>query len=214
MKKAIISVALLAAGLLSGCSSEESVSRPETIGQTGTLTFSFPAPGRSVTYAGATADENSPVDAVGAEAAINDVTIYMFEDSDGVLKARKSASWTEAGDRSVIFDVNDFTSNNANYTFYAVANVSGNITDNFVVGQTTIDDFTSAVATNTGTDPVSGSNMLMVGYTTIESLSPSTLPSQTIVLRHRVARFDINNLTSDGNPDNDNQESGSETFFE
>jgi uncharacterized protein (TIGR02145 family) len=138
----------------------------------------------------------------------------MFEDSDGVLKARKSASWTEASDRSVIFDVNDFTSNNANYTFYAVANVSGNLTDNFVVGQTTIDNFTSTVATNTGTDPVSGSNMLMVGYTTIESLSPSTLPSQTIVLRHRVARFDINNLTSDGNPDNDNQESGSETFFE
>jgi hypothetical protein len=45
-------------------------------------------------------------------------------------------------------------------------------------------------------------------------LSTSTLPSQTIVLRHRVARFDINNLTSDGNPDNDNQESGAETFFE
>ncbi|MDR1882116.1 MAG: hypothetical protein LBR26_04960, partial [Prevotella sp.] len=214
MKKVIISIILLASGLFSGCSSEESVSRPETAGQTGVLTFSFPAPRRSVTYA-ETTEEANPVDPVGDEAVINDVTIYMFEDSDeGLLKARKSASETEVGGRSVVFDVNDFTDNHTNYIFYAVANVSGNITDNFVVGQTDLDAFTSAVTIDTGTDTIPGRNMLMVGYTTIQDLATTTLPSQEIVLRHRVARFDIRNTTDDGNPANNNEATGTETFFE
>ncbi|MDR1882419.1 MAG: hypothetical protein LBR26_06505, partial [Prevotella sp.] len=95
MKKAILSMVIVAAGLLSGCSSEESVSRPETIGQTGTLTFSFPAPRRSVTYAD-TPDDSDPLVATEDEAAINDVTVYMFRSSgDRLLVARKSASPNE-----------------------------------------------------------------------------------------------------------------------
>ncbi|MDR1883243.1 MAG: FimB/Mfa2 family fimbrial subunit [Prevotella sp.] len=212
MKKAILSVVLLASGLLSGCSSEESVSRPETIGQTGTLTFSFPAPRRSVTYA---PDESDPLTATEDEAAINDVTVYMFRSAgDLLLVAKKSASPTEVEARSVTFDVNKFTSGDAGYTFYAVANVSGNIEDNFVVGRTNLDDFTSAVATNTGADPIPGSNMLMAGYTTIAGLSTSTESAQTITLRHRVARFDIDNVADDGEPGNNNDASGDETFFE
>ncbi|MDR1881277.1 MAG: FimB/Mfa2 family fimbrial subunit, partial [Prevotella sp.] len=161
MKKAILSMVIVAAGLLSGCSSEESVSRPEAIGQTGTLTFSFPSPRRSVTYA---EDDSDPLVATEDEAAINDVTVYMFRSSgDMLLVARKSASPAEVEGKTVTFDVNNFTSIGGNYTFYAVANVSGNITDNFVVSQTTLDDFTSAVATATGTAPVQGRNMLMVG---------------------------------------------------
>ncbi|MDR1884457.1 MAG: FimB/Mfa2 family fimbrial subunit [Prevotella sp.] len=224
MKKAIISAALLAAGLFSGCSSEESVSKPETVGQTGTLTFSFPAPRQSITYAIDDATESeSAVTATAGEIKINDVTVYMFKnsgDSDGeLLVARKTASADEASARSVKFDVNDFATGSDNYLFYAVANVNGNITDNFVVGQTTLDEFTTAVTTDTGTEPIPGSNMLMAGYVTIEGLSTATSPVQTINLRHRVARFDIDNLTADDDPANDNMEPGSggnaaETFFE
>ncbi|MDR1884121.1 MAG: hypothetical protein LBR26_15280, partial [Prevotella sp.] len=134
MKKAIISVALLAAGLLSGCSSEEGVSRPETIGQTGILTFSFPAPRQSITYAIDNATEpESAVPATAGEIEINDVTVYMFKNSgnpaEEVLVARKTASADEASARSVTFDVNDFTGGDS-YLFYAVANVQGNFTDN------------------------------------------------------------------------------------
>ncbi|MDR1883901.1 MAG: FimB/Mfa2 family fimbrial subunit, partial [Prevotella sp.] len=216
MKKAIISIILLASGLLSGCSSEEAVSRPETIGQTGTLTFSFPAPRRSVTYA----PDDPDLVATEDEAAINDVTVYMFEDSDaGLLAAKKTASGDEITGRSVTFDVNDFITNGANYVFYAVANVSDNITDDFVVGSTTLNYFTSAVATATGTAPIQGRNMLMAGFVSIGNLSAQTDPVQTINLRHRVARFDIDNLTSDDDPDNNNMEVGdggnpAETFFE
>ncbi|MDR1883265.1 MAG: FimB/Mfa2 family fimbrial subunit [Prevotella sp.] len=214
MKKAILSIILLASGLLSGCSSEESVSRPETIGQTGTLTFSFPAPRRSVTYAD-TPDESDPLAATENEAAINDVTVYMFQSSgELLLVARKSASPTEVDARSVTFDVNNFKSTGSGYTFYAVANVSGNITDNFVVGSTTLDGFTSAVATATGTSPIPGNNMLMVGYTTIPDLSAITESAYTITLRHRVARFDIYNVTEDDDATNNNDQTSDETFFE
>ncbi|MDR1881468.1 MAG: FimB/Mfa2 family fimbrial subunit, partial [Prevotella sp.] len=193
MKKSILSVILLASGLFSGCSSEESVSRPETIGQTGTLTFSFPAPRRSVTYAvsGGTANESS-VGATEDEARINDVTIYMFKNSgvpaEEFLVAKKSESGVQQnqGEVQVTFDVSDFT-NGGNYVFYAVANVSDNFTDNFVVGTATLNDFTAAVANATGTASISGSNMLMVGYTTIPGLSAGTEPVQEIILRHRVA---------------------------
>ncbi|MDR1882615.1 MAG: FimB/Mfa2 family fimbrial subunit, partial [Prevotella sp.] len=212
MKKSILSIILLASGLLSGCSSEESVSRPETIGQTGTLTFSFPSPRRSVTYA---EDDSDPLAATENEAAINDVTVYMFQSSgELLLVARKSASPTEVDARSVTFDVNNFKSTNSGYTFYAVANVSGNITDNFVVGSTTLDGFTSAVATSTDTSPIQGSNMLMVGYTTIPDLSAITESAYTITLRHRVARFDIYNVTEDDDQTNNNDQAGDETFFE
>ncbi|MDR1881870.1 MAG: hypothetical protein LBR26_03705 [Prevotella sp.] len=222
MKKAILSMVIVVAGLLSGCSSEESVSRPETIGQTGTLTFSFPVPRRSVTYtiAGETTGETA-VEATEDEIRINDVTVYMFQNSDdGKLVARKTASADEVGARKVTFDVNKFAATgNGNYIFYAVANVNGNITDGFVVGSTTLNDFTSAVAT-TGTSPVSGSNMLMVGYTVIDALSAQTDPVQQVNLRHRVARFDIDNLTADSDPANNNLVPGqegynaNETFFE
>ncbi|MDR1884034.1 MAG: hypothetical protein LBR26_14825 [Prevotella sp.] len=108
MKKAILSMVIVVAGLMSGCSSEESVSRPETLGQTGTLTFSFPSPRRSVTYA---EDDSDPLVATEDEAAINDVTVYMFRSSgDRLLVARKSASPNEVDARSVTFDVNNFTS--------------------------------------------------------------------------------------------------------
>ncbi|MDR1883434.1 MAG: FimB/Mfa2 family fimbrial subunit, partial [Prevotella sp.] len=220
MKKSILSVILIASGLLSGCSSEESVSRPEIIGQTGTLTFSFPAPRRSVTYADGTPDDSGPLAATEDEAEINDVSIYMFEDeTGGLLVAKKTASGDEITGRSVTFDVNDFITNGANYVFYAVANVSANITDDFVVGSTTLNYFTSAVATATGTDPNQGRNMLMAGFVSIGNLSAQTDPVQTINLRHRVARFDIDNLTADDDPANDNMEPGSggnvaETFFE
>ncbi|MDR1883691.1 MAG: FimB/Mfa2 family fimbrial subunit [Prevotella sp.] len=210
MKKSILSIILLASGLLSGCSSEESVSRPEAIGQTGTLTFSFPSPRRSVTYA----EDDSDLVATENEAAINDVTVYMFQSSgELLLVARKSASPTEVDTRSVTFDVNNFKSTNSGYTFYAVANVSGNITDNFVVGSTTLDDFTSAVATSTDTSPIQGSNMLMVGYTTIPDLSAITESAYTITLRHRVARFDIYNVTEDDDATNNNDPESDETFF-
>ncbi|MDR1882149.1 MAG: FimB/Mfa2 family fimbrial subunit [Prevotella sp.] len=218
MKKAIISVALLTAGLLSGCSSEESVSRPETIGQTGTLTFSFPAPRRSVTYAitdaDATTGEDDGVDATADEALISDVTVYMFENSGSeLLVARQSATAGEgAGVQSVSIDVNDFTSNDADYVFYAVANVTDNIEDNFKVGITRLDDFTIAVAAKTGAR-IPGSNMLMVGYKTIQNLSSETEQGHIINLRHRVARFDIDNTTEDEDPDNNDDESGTETFF-
>ncbi|MDR1881234.1 MAG: FimB/Mfa2 family fimbrial subunit [Prevotella sp.] len=221
MKKKILSVILVVAGLFSGCSSEEVVSRPETIGQAGTLIFSFPVPRRSVTYAiasGTTAEE--AVDATAGEVEINDVTVYMFENSEeGTLVARKTASPEEAGAHSVKFDVDKFAAaGNGDYIFYAVANVNRNITDNFVVGSTTLNDFTSAVATDTGTTPVSGSNMLMVGYVAIDNLSTQTEPVQTINLRHRVARFDVDNLTEDSDAANDNLAPGSggnedETFF-
>ncbi|MDR1882834.1 MAG: FimB/Mfa2 family fimbrial subunit [Prevotella sp.] len=225
MKKSILSVILLASGLFSGCSNEESVSRPETIGQTGTLTFSFPTPRRSVTYAvsGGTANESS-VGATEDEARINDVTIYMFKNSgilaEEFLVAKKSESGVQQnqGEVQVTFDVSDFT-NGGNYVFYAVANVSGNFTDNFVVGTATLNDFTVAVATATGTVPVSGSNMLMVGYTTIPGLSAGTEPVQEIILRHRVARFDIDNIADDGVEENNNLSDGDdgynerETFF-
>ncbi|MDR1883274.1 MAG: FimB/Mfa2 family fimbrial subunit [Prevotella sp.] len=218
MKKAIQSMVIVAAGLLSGCSSEESVSRPETIGQTGTLTFSFPAPRRSVTYAitdaDATTGEDAGVDATADEALISDVTVYMFENSGNeFLVARQSATAGEgAGVQSVSIDVNDFTSNDADYVFYAVANVNDNIEDNFKVGITTLDDFTIAVAAKTGAR-IPGSNMLMVGYKTITGLSAETEQSHTINLRHRVARFDIDNTTEDEDPDNNDDESGTETFF-
>ncbi|MDR1882630.1 MAG: FimB/Mfa2 family fimbrial subunit, partial [Prevotella sp.] len=220
MKKSILSVILLASGLLSGCSSEESVSRPETVGQTGTLTFSFPAARRSVTYAvsGGTANESS-VGATEDEARINDVTIYMFKNSgvpdEEFLVAKKSESGVQQnqGEVQVTFDVSDFT-NGGNYVFYAVANVSGNFTDNFVVGTATLNDFTAAVATATGTVPVSGSNMLMVGYTTIPDLSAGTEPVQEIILRHRVARFDIDNIADDGVEENNNLSEGEEGYNE
>ncbi|MDR1883182.1 MAG: FimB/Mfa2 family fimbrial subunit [Prevotella sp.] len=223
MKKKIFSAVLIVAGLLSGCSSEEVVSTPETIGQAGALTFSFPVPRQSVTYAipGGTAAETG-VPATEDEIRINDVTVYMFRNSDeGNLVARKTASPDEVGERKVTFDVNRFAAAGSDdYIFYAVANANGNITDNFVVGSTTLDDFTSAVATGTGTDPVPGSHMLMVGYVAIDALSAQTDPVQSINLRHRVARFDIDNLTSDGDPANNNLESthddynADETFFE
>ncbi|MDR1884048.1 MAG: FimB/Mfa2 family fimbrial subunit [Prevotella sp.] len=218
MKKAILSMVIVASGLLSGCSSEESVSRPETIGQTGTLTFSFPAPRRSVTYsiddADATTGEDAGVDATADEALISDVTVYMFENSGSeLLVARQSATAGEdSGVASVSIDVNDFTSNDADYVFYAVANVTDNIEDNFKVGITTLDDFTIAVAAKTGAR-IPGHNMLMVGYKTITGLSSETGQSHTINLRHRVARFDIDNTTEDEDPDNNDDESGTETFF-
>ncbi|MDR1882373.1 MAG: FimB/Mfa2 family fimbrial subunit [Prevotella sp.] len=205
MKKKIFSVVLFAAGLLSGCSSEESVSTPETVGQAGVLTFSFPAPSRSVTYAyeDDTTVEGEVVEAVGDESVINDATVYMFENSvGGKLVAKQSAS-SAGGVQSVTIDVSDFTSG-ASYVFYAVANASGNITDNFIVGSSTLDGFTATVAANTGSNPIPGSNMLMVGYKTILNLSSSTSSSQTIILRHRVARFDIDNLTADEDETNDN----------
>ncbi|MDR1883466.1 MAG: FimB/Mfa2 family fimbrial subunit [Prevotella sp.] len=212
MKKAILSMIIVASGLLSGCSSEESVSRPETIGQTGTLTFSFPAPRRSVTYA---EDDSDPLVATENEAAINDVTVYLFQSSgELLLVARKSASPNEVDARSVTFDVNNFTSTGSGYTFYAVANVSGNITDNFVVGSTTLNDFTTAVASDTGDEPIQGGNMLMVGYTTIPDLSAIIESAYTITLRHRVARFDINNVTEDDDQTNNNDQTSDETFFE
>ncbi|MDR1884472.1 MAG: hypothetical protein LBR26_17120, partial [Prevotella sp.] len=110
MEKSILSVILLAAGLLSGCSSEESVSRPETVGQTGTLTFSFPAPRQSITYAiGDATEPETDVPATPGEIEINDITIYMFKNSgnpdEELLVARKTASATETGDRRVKFDV-------------------------------------------------------------------------------------------------------------
>ncbi|MDR1883529.1 MAG: FimB/Mfa2 family fimbrial subunit [Prevotella sp.] len=218
MKKKIFSIVLATSGLFSGCSSEESVSRPETIGQTGTLTFSFPALRRSVTYAitdaDATTGEDDGVDATADEALISDVTVYMFENSGSeFLVARQSATAGEgAGVQSVSIDVNDFTSNSADYVFYAVANVNDNIEDNFKVGITTLNDFTIAVAAKTGAR-IPGSNMLMVGYKTITGLSAETGQSHTINLRHRVARFDIDNTTEDDNPDNNDDESGTETFF-
>ncbi|MDR1882499.1 MAG: hypothetical protein LBR26_06915, partial [Prevotella sp.] len=140
MKKAILSVILIASGLLSGCSSEESVSRPETIGQTGTLTFSFPVARRSVTYSIDDADttagepDETGVDAVGDETVINDVTVYMFENSGSeLLKARKSViAEGGTGVESVTLDVSDFA-NGSDYVFYAVANVRGNIEDGFEV---------------------------------------------------------------------------------
>ncbi|MDR1881665.1 MAG: fibrobacter succinogenes major paralogous domain-containing protein, partial [Prevotella sp.] len=100
----------------------------------------------------------------------------------------------------------------ADYVFYAVANVNDNIEDNFKVGITTLDDFTIAVAAKTGAR-IPGSNMLMVGYKTITGLSAETEQSHTINLRHRVARFDIDNTTEDEDPDNNDDESGTETFF-
>ncbi|MDR1881572.1 MAG: FimB/Mfa2 family fimbrial subunit [Prevotella sp.] len=226
MKKAIISVALLAAGLLSGCSSEEGVSRPETIGQTGILTFSFPAPRQSITYAiGDATEPETAVPATAGEIEINDVTVYMFKNSgvpdEETLVARKTASPDEVGARSVTFDVDDFTVGGENYLFYAVANVQGNFTDNFVVGSTTLNDFTTAVTTDTGAEPIPGSHMLMTGYVAIANLSTQTDPVQTINLRHRVARFDIDNLADDGNPSNNNPDTdgdgggnADETFFE
>ncbi|MDR1881886.1 MAG: FimB/Mfa2 family fimbrial subunit [Prevotella sp.] len=225
MKKSILSVILVASGLFSGCSSEESVSRPETVGQTGTLTFSFPAPRQSITYAiGDATEPESAVPAIAGEIEINDVTVYMFKNSgvpdEETLVARKTASADEASARSVTFDVNDFATGSDNYLFYAVANASGNFTDNFVVGSTTLDDFTTAVTTDTGAEPIQGSHMLMAGYVAIDNLSTQTDPVQTIHLRHRVARFDIDNLAADDDPNNDNLEPGhddynpDETFFE
>jgi uncharacterized protein (TIGR02145 family) len=215
MKKKIFSLVLIAAGLLSGCSSEESVSTPETIGQAGTLTFSFPASRPSVTYAindGATAAE-SDVIAVGDESVINNATVYMFENSgDEKLVAKQSATSEGSGVQSVTIDVSDFTVNDADYVFYAVANVSGNIDDSFTIGLTTLDDFTAAVATNTGSNPIPGSNMLMVGYKTIAKLSSTTPSSQEIILQHRVARFDIDNLTADEDEGNDNLAPGDEDY--
>jgi uncharacterized protein (TIGR02145 family) len=169
-----------------------------------------------VTYAitDATTGEDDGVDATADEALISDVTVYMFENSGNeFLVARQSATAGEgAGVASVSIDVNDFTSNDADYVFYAVANVNDNIEDNFKVGITTLDDFTIAVAAKTGAR-IPGSNMLMVGYKTITGLSADTGQSHTINLRHRVARFDIDNTTEDEDSTNNDDESGTETFF-
>jgi uncharacterized protein (TIGR02145 family) len=54
--------------------------------------------------------------------------------------------------------------------------------------------------------------MLMVGYKTISKLSPSTPSSQEIILQHRVARFDIDNLTADEDEGNDNLAPGDEDY--
>jgi hypothetical protein len=159
------------------------------------------------------------VGATEDEARINDVTIYMFKNSgvpaEEFLVAKKSESGVQQnqGEVQVTFDVSDFT-NGGNYVFYAVANVSGNLTDNFVVGAATLNDFTAAVANATGTASISGSNMLMVGYTTIPGLSAGTEPVQEIILRHRVARFDIDNIADDGVEENNNLSEGEEGYNE
>ncbi|MDR1882090.1 MAG: hypothetical protein LBR26_04830 [Prevotella sp.] len=219
MKKKIFSVVLVVAGLLSGCSSEESVSAPETLGKVGTLTFSFPSNRRSVTYAvnGEGTAAVDDVDAIGSENEINDVTLYMFENTENGKLVNRQSVESDGGDiASVSIDVTDFVSEGGNFIFYAVANVNGNLDDNFKVGEATLDDFTYAVSLNTGSKNIQGKNMLMVGYKTIIGLS-STTPSSghEIYLHHRVARFDIDNLSFDDDPDNDNAAdyNPEETFF-
>ncbi|MDR1884419.1 MAG: FimB/Mfa2 family fimbrial subunit [Prevotella sp.] len=220
MKRKIFSAILVAAGLLSGCSSEEVVPEAETAGQSGTLTFSFPLSRPGVTYS--IADDvtaGADVTAVGNENVINDVTVYMFQNSNEEKLVAKQSVSSEGGVQSVTIDVSNFTSGNEDYVFYAVANVHNNITDNFTIGVTTLSIFTAAVATATDAVPISGSNMLMVGYKTIAGLDTATPSTQVINLRHRVARFDIDNLAFDDNSDNDNLTSGEpgynekETFF-
>ncbi|MDR1881541.1 MAG: hypothetical protein LBR26_02015 [Prevotella sp.] len=223
MKKKIFSVVLVVAGLLSGCSSEESVSTPETLGKAGTLTFSFPSNRRSVTYAvdGSGTAAVDDVDAIGSENEINDVSLYMFENTENGKLVNRQSVESDGGDiASVSIDVTDFVSEGGNFIFYAVANVNGNLDDNFRVGEATLDDFTYAVSLNTGSKNIQGKNMLMVGYKTIIGLSPTTPSSgHEIYLHHRVARFDIDNLSFDDDPTNDNVASGEanynpkETFF-
>jgi uncharacterized protein (TIGR02145 family) len=222
MKKKIFSVVLVVAGLLSGCSSEESVSTPETLGKAGTLTFSFPSNRRSVTYAvdGEGTAAVDDVEAIGSENEINDVTLYMFENTENGKLVNRQSGESDGDIASVSIDVTEFVSGGGNYIFYAVANVNGNFDDNFRVDETTLDEFTRAVSLNTGSKNIPGNNMLMVGYKTINGLSPTTPSSgHEIYLHHRVARFDIENLSFDNDPDNDNVASDhedynpSETFF-
>lgn len=196
MKRNIILSILSAIIALSfmACSDENEIVNPGIVENDGNITFILPGINKGgISYA-------DPPVASDAENKMDTLNIYVFDDvSKKLEKVFRTDDITFGGSGASRTAKVNMTGREGKKIFYFVGNGNSISRDlhNINVGVTQVSDFIESITDRNVKMPVAP--LVMSGKTIIEKVEEPQPDEKKVTLKRRVARFDVDNETSDTN---------------